>query len=136
MRKRLARSATTFPDVQDKLLNMVQLNKAGSRADNSLVMASIAHRTQQLSVVSFPLAIDLKRNARYLQYLAAPVVVIVVVLLFVPQFFSEGTRQIVNFNKEYVPEAPFTFSLQNTSAIAFKNEDFPVQVAIEGTYNA
>ena len=121
-----------FPDVQDKLLNMVQLNKAGSRADNSLVMASIAHRTQQLSVVSFPLAINLKNNLRYLRYLAAPILVILVVLLFVPQFFSEGTRRIVNFNKDYKPEAPFTFALQNASAIAFKNEDFPVRVAIEG----
>ena len=121
-----------FPDVQDKLLNMVQLNKAGSRADNSLVSASIAYRTKQLSVVPFPLAINLKNNLRYLRYLAVPILVIVVLLLFIPQFFSEGTKRIVNFSKEYKPEAPFTFTLQNTSAIAFKNEDFPVQVAIEG----
>ena len=121
-----------FPDVQDKLLNMVQLNKNGSQTDNSLISATIAHRTQQLSVVSFPLAINLKNNLRYLRYLAVPVLVIVVLLLFIPQFFSEGTKRIVNFGTEYTPEAPFTFALQNESAVAFKNEDFPVRVAIEG----
>ena len=121
-----------FPDVQDKLLNMVQLNKAGSRTDNSLVSATIAHRTQQLSVVPFPLAINLKNNLRYLRYLAVPVLVIVVLLLFIPQFFSEGTKRIVNFSTEYKPEAPFTFSVQNESAIAFRSEDFPVRVTTEG----
>ena len=122
-----------FPDVQDKLLNTVQLHKVSSRADNSLISATISHRIQQLSVVSFPLAIDLRNNLRYLQYLAAPVLLIVLLLLFIPQFFSEGTKRIVNFGTEYVPEAPFSFSLQNPSLVAFKNEDFPVRVALEGT---
>ena len=121
-----------FPDVQDKLLNMVQLNRASSRADNSLVLASIAHRIQQLSVVSFPLAIDLKNNLRYLRYLAIPTAVIVVLLLFVPQFFSEGTTRIVNFSKDYRPEAPFSFDVETGSAIAFKNEDFPVRLRLSG----
>ena len=122
-----------FPDVQDKLLNMVQLNQAGTHTDNSLVSATITHRTQQLSVVPFPLAINLKNNLRYLRYLAVPVLVIVVLLLFIPQFFSEGTKRIVNFGTEYKPEAPFTFNLQNESSIAFRSEDYLVQVAIEGS---
>ena len=121
-----------FPDVKDKLLNMVQLNRVGSQNDNSLISATIAHRTQQLSVVSFPLAIDLKNNLRYLRYLAIPVLTIVALLLFVPQFFSEGTKRIVNFSTEYIPEAPFTFAMKGSSTIAFKNEDFPVRVDIEG----
>ena len=121
-----------FPDVQDKLLNMVQLNRASSQADNSLILASIAHRTQQLSVVPFPLAINLKNNLRYLRYLAIPTAVIVVLLLFIPQFFSEGTSRIVNFNKDYRPEAPFSFDVETGSAIAFKNEDFPVRLRLSG----
>ncbi len=121
-----------FPEVKDKLLNIVQLNKSGSVTDNSLVMASIVQRTRQLSVVSFPLAIDLRKNLRYLRYLAAPILAIVVLLMFVPQFFSEGTKRIVNFNKEYVPEAPFDFDVQTQSDIAFKNEDYPVRVNLSG----
>jgi hypothetical protein len=121
-----------FPNVQDKLLNMVQLNRADSRADNSLVLASIAHRTQQLSVVPFPLAINLKKNLRYLRYLALPTAVIAVLLMFIPQFFSEGTTRIVNFNKEYRPEAPFSFDVETGSVTAFKNEDLPVRLRLSG----
>ncbi len=123
---------TFFPDVQDKLLNLIQLNKADSR-QGELVAASIAQKTKHLSVVRFPVAINLRKNLRHLKYLAAPVGVMVVVLLFVPQFFSEGTRRIVNFNKEYVPEAPFSFNIGNESLIAFKNEDFTVDVDLEGS---
>ncbi|MEM6842570.1 MAG: DUF4175 family protein [Bacteroidota bacterium] len=122
---------TYFPEVQDKLLNLIQLNQTGSK-QGALLAASIAQKTQQLSVVRFPIAIDLRKNLRYLRYLAAPVGLMILVLLFVPQFFSEGTRRIVNFNKEFVPEAPFSFSLGNESMIAFKNEDFTVGVDLVG----
>jgi len=122
---------TYFPEVKDKLLNLVQLNKA-SGTEGALIAASIAKKTKQLSVVRFPIAIDLRKNLRYLRYLAAPVAIMIVVLLFVPQFFSEGTRRIVNFNKEFVPEAPFSFELLNESYIAFKNEDFTVNIDLAG----
>ena len=122
---------TYFPEVQDKLLNLIQLDRAGS-GKSALVAATIAQKTKQLSVVRFPIAIDLRKNLRHLRYLAVPIAVMMLVLLFVPQFFSEGTRRIVNFNKEFVPEAPFSFNLQNESFIAFKNEDFSVTADLVG----
>ncbi|MEO1006611.1 MAG: DUF4175 family protein, partial [Cyanobacteria bacterium J06638_38] len=122
---------TYFPEVQDKLLNLIQLNRAGS-GQSALVAATIAQKTKQLSVVRFPIAINLRKNLQHLKYLAAPMGIMVLVLLFVPQFFSEGTRRIVNFNKEFVPEAPFSFNLQNESFIAFKNEDFSVTADLVG----
>ncbi len=122
---------TFFPDVQDKLLNLIQLNNTGSK-QGDLLAASIAQKTKNLSVVRFPVAINLRKNLRHLKYLAVPVAVMIVVLLFIPQFFSEGTRRIVNFNKEYVPEAPFSFNVGNESLIAFKNEDFTVDVDLVG----
>ncbi|MEQ9440728.1 MAG: DUF4175 family protein [Cyclobacteriaceae bacterium] len=122
---------TYFPEVQDKLLNLIQLNNTNT-AQGALIAASIAQKTKQLSVVRFPIAIDLRKNFHHLRYLAVPVGVMILVLLFVPQFFSEGTRRIVNFSKDYVPEAPFAFQLHNESFIAFKNEDFPVQIDLVG----
>ena len=122
---------TYFPKVQDKLLNLIQLNNASSK-QSELLAASIAQKTKHLSVVRFPVAINLRKNLHHLKYLAVPVGAMIVVLLFVPQFFSEGTRRIVNFNKEYVPEAPFTFTIENESFIAFKNEDFAINVDLVG----
>lgn len=120
-----------FPEVSDKLLNVIQLNR-NSQFENSLLSASIAQKTNQISVVSFPLAINLRDNLRYIKYLAAPAILILVLFVSTPQLFSESNKRIVNFNTEFVPEAPFDFLLQNETLLAFKNEDFPVTMLLEG----
>lgn len=120
-----------FPEVKDKLLNVLQLHHSHS-VHSTLINASIGQKTRQLSVVSFPLAINIKENLRYLKFLVIPALTGIFLLIFLPQFFSEGTKRIVQFNREFVPEAPFTFHLQNESLTAFRNEDFPVQVTIRG----
>ena len=121
-----------FPEVKDKLLNVLQLRK-NSASNNDLLAASINQKTQQISVVSFPLAIDLKYNLRYLKFLLFPALLVLFLLFFIPQLFTEGTRRIVNFNREYVPEAPFKFEMQHANLIAFRNEDFPVTVHLSGS---
>ncbi|MEK6475947.1 DUF4175 family protein [Catalinimonas sp. 4WD22] len=120
-----------FPEVKDKLLNVLQLQR-NTDIDNTLLSASIAQKTQQISVVSFPVAINLKDNLKYIKYLAIPAILVLFLFVSIPQLFSESNKRLVNFNKEFVPEAPFTFQLQNETLLAFKNEDFTVDLAIEG----
>ncbi len=121
-----------FPEVNDKLLNVLQLHR-NTTFNNSLISASISQKTQQLSVVSFPLAINLKDNLRYVKFLIPPAIIVLVLLVFKSEFFSEGTLRIINFSREYKPEAPFTFHLQNENFIAFRNENFTIDVALQGT---
>ena len=120
-----------FPEVSDKLLNVVQLQKS-STAQNQLLSASIAQKTQQISIVSFPQAINFKDNIRYIKYLAIPAIIVLILFVSMPQIFSESNTRIVNFSREYVPEAPFAFKLQNKELLAFKNEDFTVQMKLDG----
>src|SRR5690606_38701195 len=101
-----------FPQINDKLLNTIQLHNS-SVEENSLIQASIAQRTRELSLFNFPQAVDFKSNRRYLKYVAPPVAIGIVLLMFIPQFFTEGTERIINFNKEFVPEAPFEFHLES-----------------------
>ena len=120
-----------FPEVKDRLLNVLQLQR-NSDYDNKLLSASIAQKTQQISVVSFPMAINLRDNLKYVKYLAVPAILILILFVSTPQLFSESNKRIVNFNREFVPEAPFSFDLQNETMLAFKNEDFPVKMLLNG----
>ncbi|MFP4292620.1 MAG: DUF4175 family protein [Cyclobacteriaceae bacterium] len=122
---------TFFPEVNDRLLNLLQLQKSSSR-ENALLSASIAQKTRQISVVSFPLAINLRDNTRYVKFLAIPAILVLFIFVSVPQLFFESNKRIVQFNREFVPEAPFTFELQNEDLLAFKNEGFPVQMSLVG----
>ena len=59
-----------FPEVSDKLLNLLQLQQMGSSSDNELLTASIEQKTAQLSPVPFLKAIDLRGNVKYVKYAA------------------------------------------------------------------
>ncbi len=122
-----------FPQINDKLLNTIQLHK-NNPENNSLIQASIAQRTRELSLFNFPQAVDFRTNRQYLKYLAPPVLIGVVLMMFIPQFFSEGTERIINFNKEFVPKAPFEFHLESEELQAFKNENFSVDLSFKGSY--
>lgn len=120
-----------FPEINDKLLNTIQLNHINSR-ENSLLQASIQQKTAQLSVIPFTEAIKFGENKRYLKFLYIPLLIITLIIIFIPQFFTESTARIINYNKEYIPEAPFAFILGNQDLTAFKNEDFTILLKMAG----
>ncbi len=120
-----------FNNIDDKLLNTIQLQSLSS-SQNQLLLASIDQRTQQLSVVPFTDAIDLSKNRQYLRYILPPLAVLLLIAFVFPTFLTDSSQRIVNFQKEYVPEAPFQFELQNRNLKVFKNEDLTVSLHITG----
>ncbi|MDQ3392845.1 MAG: DUF4175 family protein [Bacteroidota bacterium] len=120
-----------FPAINDKLLNTVQLQSINAR-ENSLLQASIKQKTAQLSVIPFTEAVIFSENKRFLKFLYIPLLTIIIIILFLPQFFTESTARIINYDKDYIPEAPFTFVLENNNLTAFKNEDFTLNLKMNG----
>ena len=123
-----------FPQIGDKLLNTIQLQNT-SAPEQSLIHASITQRTKELGLFSFPEAVNFRENKKYIKYLVPPVLITSLLLLFIPQLFTEGTVRIINFNKEFVETAPFEFNLENKSLNAFKNEDFSLTLGFTGSYH-
>jgi len=120
-----------FPEVQDKLLNTLQLKKI-TQKDNLFIQASIAQKTNALSVIPFSKAIDLGENKRYLRYLLLPSLLILLVLIFVPQIFVESTARIIHYDKTFEYPSPFKFEIKNKDLSAFKNEDFTLKIELAG----
>tara|TARA_A100000171_G_scaffold51572_1_gene66309 strand:+ start:136 stop:3522 length:3387 start_codon:yes stop_codon:yes gene_type:complete len=120
-----------FPEISDKLLNIIQLEKLNT-AQNELLLASIEQKSKEVGKISFVNAIDYKGNRKYLRYVIGPGAIIVILLLFIPQFLTESSTRIINYNTEFLPEAPFSFSIKNTDFKAFKGENFTLEVNTEG----
>jgi len=120
-----------FPEVKDKLLNVLQLSSLPN-ASEALIKAGIEQKTKEISYVPFSSAIDLKINFRYLRLLAIPFVAIGLILIVFPSFVTESTSRIVQYSKEFIPEAPFRFAMVNQDLEAFKNEDFTVELNLDG----
>jgi uncharacterized phage infection (PIP) family protein YhgE len=120
-----------FPTVKDKLLNVLQLQKS-TKNDGSLAQASIQQKASQLENIEFKTAIKYEKNRRYLPYLVPPFLLFSLILLFVPQLFTQSTERIIKFDEDFTPQAPFEFVIQNEDFKTFKNENFEVKLNLEG----
>ena len=120
-----------FPEIGDKLLNTLQLQRISSD-QNDLLQASLNQRSNQLLINRFANAIQISRNREFLKYAIPPLAIILIVLLLNPTFFTNPSTRLVNYDKEFVEEAPFKFNIQNKSLKAFRNEDFLLNVKLTG----
>lgn len=122
-----------FPEVRDRLLNTLQLlNQQSSAGSSDLAQASVEKASFNFRDLRFADAINLKANTKYLRLVGIPVAIGLLLFMFIPQIFTESTPRIVNFNKAYTPTAPFNFLIENGELSTFRNEDFELEVRIEG----
>jgi hypothetical protein len=123
-----------FPAVSDRLKNTLQLHDAldSNEGNIELLRASVAQRSNALSVVPFASAIDFKSNRRYVRYLLPVYLVCIVICVAAPSLFTDGTERVVNYSKEFEEEAPFEFILGDGKLVVEEGDDLPVEVFLKG----
>mgnify|MGYP003650719211 CR=1 FL=1 len=121
---------THFPEVSDKLTNTLQLKEL----DNSdLALASIEQRGLELEPIPFSLAIDFKKNLKYLKYAVIPVLIFIAVnFSSSEEVFGSSYKRMVNYNTAYEPPAPFSFLFNTENLKAIENEEFMIHVNTQG----
>lgn len=122
-----------FPNVQDKLLNILQLKaQAEVSPQNDLLLAGIDQKSADISPVPFSNAIDLSKNRKYLRYALPPLLLLLIVLFAAPSWISDSTKRIIKNNQEFEREAPFQFVVLNENLEVPQNEDFLLKLDITG----
>ncbi|MFP2995122.1 DUF4175 family protein [Spongiivirga sp. MCCC 1A20706] len=120
-----------FPEVDDKLLNLLQLQNEGTASE--LLLASIEQKAAKLSPIPFKLAVNFASNKKYLKYAAIPIIVI---LLFLAtgnlNVFSDSYERVVNYQLAYELPAPFQFIIDNEQLKAIENTNFTLNVSTTG----
>ncbi|WP_100613678.1 hypothetical protein [Confluentibacter citreus] len=120
-----------FPEVNDKLLNVLQLHK--KTAQSELLLASIEQKSMELSPIPFKTAINFKKNIPYLKYAAIPILILLITFLFGKvNWFSDSFNRVVNYRTAYEPPAPFQFFVVNNDLNAIENNDFTLIVKTAG----
>ena len=125
-----------FPDIQDKLLNLLQLQRMDENVDTStqeLLHASINQKQQLLRVFPITRAVNLRVNWKFAKFAALPIFVIVALLIAVPSFVADPTSRLINHNTAYERPAPFAFVVENDHLDAVQLSDFEIDVAIDGS---
>ncbi len=124
-----------FQHVEDKLLNVLQLKElagTGESAQRSLIEASIQQKSAELRPVPFTTAINLSENRRYLRWAAIPLSLLVILLFTAPSLITEGTQRIMAHRTYFEEPAPFTFRITNPTLTALQQQDFTLEVEMQG----
>lgn len=123
-----------FPEVKDKLLNVLQLNSLylNNEGNRELVLASINQKANRLKPIPFVSAIDLTKNKKYLVYTLPPVLILLGILLTSPSTITAPGSRIINHSLAYEKPLPFTIHVENTELKAIQLEDFELKVSVKG----
>lgn len=123
-----------FSNVSDKLLNTLQLKKLAGQDEHhlQLIQASINQKIENLKPVSFPSAINLRENNKYLKWVIFPFAAICILALTAPSVLTEGTKRIIHHNQYYAPLAPFQFVVMNKNLSAVQGEDVKLDLKLTG----
>ncbi|WMI66660.1 DUF4175 family protein [Aestuariibaculum sp. YM273] len=121
-----------FPEVNDKLLNVLQLYENSDKSE--LLLASIDQKSFELSPIPFKLAVNFKSNLKYLKYAAIPVIILLVVFFTGNiNWFSDSYKRVVHYKTAYEPPAPFQFFVVNENLNALEDKDFKLLVRTSGS---
>lgn len=120
-----------FNEVDDKLLNVLQLNE--SENPSELLLASIEQKSINLEPIPFKRAINFSTNKKYLKYLAIPLVIWLITFLTGNEFiFKDSLDRVVNYQTAYEPPAPFSFEVVNDNLTSIEGKPFTLNVLTNG----
>ncbi|WP_378186068.1 DUF4175 family protein [Aquimarina sp. W85] len=121
-----------FPDVDDRLVNLMQLSNSGQQSD--LLLASIDQKSEALSPIPFKNAINFKSNFKYLRFVALPIALFLIFSMFSGlDWFTNSYDRFVRYDTSFTPPAPFSFFIINDDLVVHENKDFLLQVKVLGT---
>jgi hypothetical protein len=123
-----------FSDVSDKLLNTLQLKKLSDddSQHRALIEASINQKIETLKPVSFPSAINIKENTKYLKWVIFPAAVICILAFAAPSVLTESTKRLLRHDEYFAPVAPFSFIIQNNSLSVVQGDDLKLDLKLQG----
>ncbi len=119
-----------FGDVKDKLLNILQLKKQAG--NSSLAMAGINQKTEEIKLVSFPKAIDLGKNKKYLRYAIPPLMLLFAIFWMAPSLIKDSTARLINNGTDFERADAFAFALVDDQPTVVQYDDYDLVVKIEG----
>lgn len=118
-----------IPGIEDRITNTLQLS---DYQGNSLALAAIEQKSNELSQNPFSSAIDLKENKRLLWFVLPALAALLLTWLLNPEIIASGSERIVNYNQVYEPQAPFDFVLNSSIDAVEEGTDVEVRVKLKG----
>ncbi len=122
-----------FPAIKDDLLNAFQLVSVSGANDYSqnLTDAAFQRVYQKTEPIDFSDAVNFHRAKNLFKYTAVTFLAVFLLIFFIPSLNSAAMR-IVNFDKEFIPSAKFTFEIFPGNSKVTKGENINFKIKVFG----
>lgn len=125
-----------FSQIDDKLLNLFELQKQLNRGDYEsldLLSAAIDDKIDSFKAYSFVHAIPVAKTKKIARWTLVPIAVFILVFSVKSEVFTESTKRIVHYTTVYEKPAPYGFQITNPSLTASQYDDFTINVKVKGS---
>lgn len=123
-----------FPFIKDDLLNAFQLVSAGSGNlyySDQLSEAAFRRVYQKTASINFSDAVSYNRSKKLLKFTLGVIIITTILLVSIPGLNSASGR-ILNFNKEFIPPAKYTFEVYPGSISITKGDNLVLRARVIG----
>jgi len=122
-----------YPEIKDKLINIIELaNNSDSVYSIDLKNASIDQKIEELKIFRFSDAIRFKDLKIVFGIFLFVTIVFSSFFVASPDFFTESSVRLINFQQKFKKPAPFTFELENSSLEIVTGESIELTVHCNG----
>ena len=119
-----------FPEIQDQLLNLLQLQN--KKTQNELVIASIAQKSKKITPFEFKDAVSFNDVFKFVRWTILPISIVVIFSGWNAEVLTNSAKRIIQYNQEFKPENPFKFKLQNDQLSVIRNQNFTLKIEFTG----
>ena len=121
-----------FPEIEDRLLNVVELAKNEEESEQSLVWASIDEKIKKIKLVDFSKIITFKYLINSVLFLLSAVFISFILSFTLPGLYTESSVRLLLFEQRFVKPAPFSFKVLNDSLEIKKGDQLTLAVRCVG----
>ncbi len=121
-----------FSEIQDKLLNLLQLEEMNELGSNDLLVKSIEQKTLNLSKFSFTSALDWQRFKKQTIKFSLLLIFLTTWGLYEAPKMKAASHRWWNFSEKFVRKAPFNFNLMNSDLNFVENESVELKLKLTG----
>ena len=122
-----------FSDIQDKLLNLLQLEEMSGQGSNQLILRSIEQKTENLSRFSFSMALDWQRFKKQTMRFSLLLLLLLAWGIYEAPKMKAASHRWWNFSEKFVRKAPFNFNLMNSDLNFVENESVELKLKLTGS---
>jgi len=122
-----------FPEIRDKLINAIELNKMDEENySESIIAAAISQKSKELKIFDFKEAVKFRNLIKILVYFLLSFVFIGIIYTIDKSLLTEPGSRIIHYNQKFVRPSKYEFYILNDNLTVKKGKDFKIKVSCRG----